>query len=142
MHKDVIPHSMRNNIRVNGRDQSICDAGTHLIEVHGTIDLTVELGTRLEVVKFNVFERLSTEAILGCDFCDKHVEEIRTHQRLVELDNCTAAPNIRHPFERKKNSAPLPEKQEFQKFRGCSTAKVVTSEYTHYSTRIEKQGKA
>ena len=39
-------------------------------------NLGVELGNRVEAVSFYVFERLSTQVLLGCDFCAKHFEAI------------------------------------------------------------------
>lgn len=71
---------------------------------------------------FNVVKRLSTEVILGCDFCDKHIESIRHLHILVELNDGTTIPIKRQAFERKKTSVPL-------RIHCGSDAKVVTSEY-------------
>ena len=73
----VIPESMHKLIRPLDSELSVRDANNRRVAISGTLNLAVQVGTRTEVVKFNVVERLGTEVILGCDFCDKHVEAIR-----------------------------------------------------------------
>ena len=74
--------------------------------------MTVMLAHRVETISFYVVERLTTQAILGCDFCGKHVEAIKPRQRLVEMDDETNVPILRTSF-RKANAVPLPLEQEF-----------------------------
>ena len=65
------------------------------MNVGGKITLAMELGKRFEAVSFYAVESLCTQVLLGCDFCDKHVESIRPLKRVVELDDGTTVPIIR-----------------------------------------------
>lgn len=67
------------------------------MRVDGIIDLVVNIGGIVQTVFLNVVERLSTEVILECEYCDKHVEIIRPGQRIVELADATTVPNIVKP---------------------------------------------
>ena len=58
-------------------------ANNKRLPILGTISLYVQVGSRKELVKFYVAEGLAVEFILGCDFCDKHVEAIRPRRRHV-----------------------------------------------------------
>ena len=94
--------------------EGVCikDAGNRNGKIDGKINLTVELGHRVEAISFYVVERLTTQIILGCDFCDKHVEEIKPRQRLVEMDDGSTITILRTSV-RKANAVPLPPEQEF-----------------------------
>ena len=74
------------------------DAKKNPLEVTGTIDLTVQLGTRTLVTPFLVVPKLAVPALLGADFCDEHVEAIRPRRRIVELDDGTTIPIVRRRF--------------------------------------------
>ena len=87
--KDILPDKIMPLIGPLKTTINIKDAGNKRVDISGSIDLTVQLGTRQEVIQFYVVERLSTDVILGCDFCDKHVETIRPRRRIVELDDST-----------------------------------------------------
>ena len=91
----------------------IKDANNRSINVIGTVNLTCEMGSRREIVTFYVVERLATEAILGCDFCDRHIEAIRPRKRIVELDDGTTVPIVRRPDKRKNDTVPLPDEQVY-----------------------------
>ena len=69
---NVLPDELLNKIRPLDDEPVIRDAGNRRVALRGSINLTVELGTRVEFVPFLVVDRLSTQVILGCDFCDKH----------------------------------------------------------------------
>lgn len=60
------------------------DASDRLIPRAGRVNLTVELGMRLERVSFIITEKLAALMVLGCDFSDKHVEAVRPQKRLEE----------------------------------------------------------
>ena len=62
------------------------DANNQALVIVGRINLTVQLGMKSSIVTFYVVDKLATPIILGCDFCDRHVEAIRPRRRLVELD--------------------------------------------------------
>lgn len=79
--------------------------------VNGTIDLVVDIGRSVETVRFHVVERLATQVILGCSYCDKPIESIRPRQQMVELANGTIVPIVRKPSPRDKVSNPLEEEQ-------------------------------
>ena len=96
---------MREGIRIK-------DAGNRNVKIAGKITLTVMLGNRGGSISFYVIERLTTQVILGCHFCDKHVEAIKPRQRLVEMDDGTTVPILR-TSARKANAVPLPPEQEF-----------------------------
>jgi len=74
------------------------DANKNPLEVTGTIDLTVQLGTRTLVASFLVVPKLAVPALLCADFCDEHVETIRPRRRIVELDDGTTIPIVRRRF--------------------------------------------
>ena len=90
----------------------IKDAGNCNFRIAGKITLTVMLGHRVESISFYSVERLTTQVILGCDFCDKHVEAIKPRQRFVEMDDGTTVPILRTSV-RKSNAVRLPPEQEF-----------------------------
>ena len=83
------------------------DAGNNKLNIQGTMDLTVQLSTRLEIVRFYVVYRLSTDFIPGLDFCDKHVATIRQRQSHAELDEGTIFRIIWRPSCRWDFLAPL-----------------------------------
>ena len=85
------------------------------------------MGSRFEVVKFNVVERLGTHVILGCDFCDKHIEAICPRKRLIELDDGTTVPILKRPEGRTKQSVPLPAEQKYIPPKGRSSSRVYAS---------------
>ena len=111
--KCLLPPSAWRRIKPLRAQVRIRDAGNRSVNICGTIDLVVELGSRLEVVQFNVVEKLAVDIILGCDFCDKHVEAIRPRRSNVELDDGTTIPIIRRPSTGHKDAVPLPEAQEW-----------------------------
>lgn len=76
--------------------------------IERVIDLLVELGSRLEIVKFKVNERLGTNVLPGCDFCDTNVDSILSRLREVELDDGTVVPLIRPAWKRTRGKIALP----------------------------------
>ena len=71
------------------------------VPIAGTIDLVVQVGESIEHVNFLVAKKLATAVILGCGFCDRHVESIRPRDRTVVMDHGSTVPIIR------KSSAPV-----------------------------------
>jgi len=78
------------------------------IDVAGRVYLTVRLGTQVSKREFLVCERLATDLILGCDYCDRHVEAILPRKRLVKLDDGTTVPIVRKASARPPGSPKLP----------------------------------
>ena len=76
--------------------------------VCGEVELQVRLGQHTAKAKFYVVEKLATDVLLGCDYCDKYVEAIKPRKRVVEMEDGTEVPIIRKPSTRSKEAAPLP----------------------------------
>ena len=68
-----MPAEMQKLIQPLEVEYNVKDANNRRVAIDGTINLAVQVGSRFEVIKFNVVERLGTDVILGCDFCDKHI---------------------------------------------------------------------
>ena len=84
------------------------DANNRRLNILGTVELNVRIGNREDKVNFYVVERLATDFILGCDFCDRHVEAIRPRKRLIELDDGTTIPIVRGSKTFRSKSIPVP----------------------------------
>lgn len=146
--RDALPDKIEPFLRKTQSPSKIVDANKRRVEIEGTIDLSVELGGRIESVRFNVVPRLAVEVILGCDFCDKHVEAIRPRKRLVELDDGTTIPIVRRPDRRPQGSIPLPEEQEYvpasrrasNKVRATKRTVLKPESQTWVEVRCEAQG--
>ena len=87
------------------------DANNRQVEVDGVIELSVNIGGRVESVQFNVVPQLSADVLIGCDFCDKHIEASRPRKCIVELDDGTAVPIVRRSDKRPAGAIPLPDEQ-------------------------------
>ena len=74
---NLLPDELFDKISPMVDEQTIMDDGDWRVAIRGTINLIVELGTRVEVVPLLIDNSLSTKVILRCDFCDDHVESIR-----------------------------------------------------------------
>lgn len=66
----------------------------------------------IEIVTFKVFERLTVNVILACDFCDKHVKAIDPQKSVVELDDGITNPIFRNPSSRHHDEVPLAGAQQ------------------------------
>ena len=126
--RDALPDGIDDLIRKDPSATRIVDANKRNVEVEGTLDLSVNIGGRVEVVKFNVVPRLAVDVIIGCDFCDKHVEAIRPRRRLVELDDGTTVPIVRRPDKRPPGAIPLPEEQVYVPSDKRASPKVKVAE--------------
>lgn len=62
---------------------NVRDANNRKMNTRGTINLSIEVGNRFEMVKFKVVEALVTNILLGCDYCDRHIEYIKPKQRTM-----------------------------------------------------------
>ena len=58
--KNVLSDELLGKIRPLHEEPVITDSGNRRVALHGIFNLTVELGTRVEVVPFFVVDRLST----------------------------------------------------------------------------------
>ena len=106
----------------------IKDANNRALVVAGRINLSCQIGSRKDIVTFYVVDRLATDVILGCDYCDRHIEAIKPRKRLVELDDGTTVPIVRRPDKRKNDSVPLPDEQVYAPAKGRINDKITTFE--------------
>ena len=78
---------MQNNIESLQQQVDIKNASRNPVPIAGTIRLSVKIGSKTEKVQFLVAEKLATAIILGCDYCDQHVECIKPRRRIIEIDD-------------------------------------------------------
>ncbi len=119
---------MENEILPLKEDIRIKDANNRSLQLLGTINLHCQVGTRAITIPFYVVERLATDVILGCDFCDKHIVAIRPRQRKVDLDDGTSLPIIRRPETRRFGDVPLPEAQRYVPAKGRAKRDITVAE--------------
>ncbi len=93
--KDALSEEVQAEIKPLGNEVRVRDANKRQLRLAGTVDLKVTIGNRDQLVTFYVAEQLATPVILGCDFCDKHIEAIKPRRRVVELVDGTTVPIIR-----------------------------------------------
>ena len=61
----------------------------------GTTRLSVNVGKGDEIVTFYVAEKFATPVLVGCVYCDSHVEAIRPRNRIVEMSDGSTVNIIR-----------------------------------------------
>ncbi len=98
--KDAMSKDVQKLIRPLEGEVRVRDANRRQLHLCGTIQLLVTIGTRSQLVTFYVADHLAAPVILGCDFCDDHVEAIRPRKRVIELADGTTVPIIRAPKRR------------------------------------------
>lgn len=76
--KDLIPKNLWNMIN-ESQTVNILGAKNRKLHTRGTINYLAEVVNKIAMVSFNVFELLSTNVLFCCDYCDWHVELIKTH---------------------------------------------------------------
>ena len=108
----------------------IKDANNNRLKIAGRIDLVCQIGDRADTVSFYVAEKLATDVILGCNYCDHHVEAIRPRKRLIEMVDGSTVPIIRKPSKRAKDAVPLPEEQEYIPLKERKDRKIVVDKDT------------
>lgn len=92
----------------------------------GVINLAIHIGRTVEMVNFNVFNRLTITLIWSCYYCDKHVQSIKTRHLIVELVDQTSVQILRRPPPGVSGAIPLPKQHEYvpAKVRICNKVKV------------------
>ena len=118
-----IPHGMRDRIQPLPSEANIRNASGKPVPIMGTIDLQVQIGSTLEKVTFLVADKLAVAVILGCDFCDKHVEAIKPRLKIVEMDTGSIVPIVLQPTK-SQLEALLPEDQQFQPRKPRTSPKI------------------
>lgn len=112
--KDLMNTMMCDKIKLS-RKRKVGDANNRKVHTSGTINFGVEFGNRLERVKFNVVERLATNTLLGFDYCDRHIESIKTEQLILELDSGKTVQISHNTGAKSRNAVPLHEGQRYPK---------------------------
>lgn len=103
----------------------IRDAINRIVMIAVTPTLVVNVGNQTSAnVKFNVVERLGTEVIFGCKFCDAHDDVIRPRQRIFEISHDTAIPITKTPPKRLPNLASILKEKKFIGPTGRESRKI------------------
>ena len=84
-------------------------ANSQPLAIKGTVDLMVQVGNCKDHVVFYVAPSLAAPVILGCDFCDRHVEAIQPRRRVVEMDDGSTIPILRTKSSRRLDEVDLIE---------------------------------
>lgn len=80
-----------------------------------TVDLSVEVRSKVVHVNLYVVERLETIIILGCHLFVAHIEEIRSKRRIVDLQYGETFPIVRNAVTRSRNNVSFPEPYVYAK---------------------------
>lgn len=104
-----ITNWFREKIKPLDDDFNIGNASRKPVPVCGSINLMVNIRYITEEVGFFVVDNLATAVILGCDYCDKYIEEIRPRLKIVERDDGCAVTVLqkRIPKCRSRNNSSL-----------------------------------
>lgn len=86
----------------------ICDGNNRPIAMASSVELVVQLGSCVVNSDVIVRERLAGPLILGCDFCDRFVEEFNPCKKTVELDDGATVSITRRTMKRASDAVPLP----------------------------------
>jgi hypothetical protein len=86
---------------------AIRGANNKPLKTEGVVTLFVRVGTQTTRQQFIVVENLAVSVILGCQFCDTHVEAIRPRKKDVVLDDGSTVPIIRNPTAVRRCLNPL-----------------------------------
>ena len=85
IHADSLPAGVR--VKALSSAVNVRGANSQRLVIRGTVDLMVQVGSCKSHMTFYVAPSLAATLILGCDFCDLHVESIQPRRRVVELDD-------------------------------------------------------
>lgn len=103
---------------------SLGDASSRLVSIARTISLLAIVETRSAIVNLNFVERLETEVILICDFCDARVVAERLKKRVIKLTDGNTVPILKKPQRRSENDVRVPDVQKYIASKSFSTRKV------------------
>ena len=154
--RSALPKSALDEIDSSKTIVPLQDANGRPIRSAGIVNLLVTIDNYSARVAFVVVERLATDAILGCDFMDHHVEALCPRKRVVVLLDHSVAKIYRRPahalakMQRKKDKDARGEKQKEllkdeskQNARAISVAKKIwlqPESETVVSVRVEDAG--
>lgn len=80
-------------------------------------------------VSFNAVENLATSVILGCDYCDLHVDAIRPRLKIVKIDNGSTVPIVLQT-SKANTELPFSEQQQFSKQKVRESPKIKVTRRT------------
>ena len=95
----------------------------------GTIRLSVKIGAQTEEVQFLVAEKLAKVIILGCDYCDQHLESIKPLRRIIEIDDGSTTPIVRYA-SRSQVEALLSEEHMDKERKKSTWPKIKVNKFT------------
>ena len=98
---------------------NLASASGHKIDVLGTINVKVRVGSMVHKHEFIVSRQLHADVLLGCQFIDKSVQSIHTQARTIELVNGDTVPIYR---QQSKGLTPCPPSD--QKYIHHQTARA------------------
>eukprot|EP00171_Calliarthron_tuberculosum_P023407 IDg23407t1 len=92
---DLLPPPVLKTIDTKREIVNLASASNHRIDVLGIVKLTTCIADQVTRHPFVVARNLGADAILGTQFIDSAVEDIKVHKRAVLLTNGTMVPIIR-----------------------------------------------
>lgn len=117
---------------------SICNEKNQL-RMLGTIKLQARLNHTRVVPKFIVWDTLVASAIIGADFCDQHVMEIRPKQSLAEKYSGDFISVVHKPCGQMKAQPSLPDGLTSQKENPWPTPVPLIAEKTTLPTHSQRR---
>lgn len=135
---DEMPHQLRKKIEPLNFDFNVRNANGKPALVTGTISILVNLSTNTETVRFYVMEKLATEFILRCDFCDINVDTIRPQLKIVPIDNGSAVPIVWQPCN-SNTEVPFPNEQQFDKYENRASPKKKVTKNTELHPGMQER---
>lgn len=112
--KSIIPTQLLKKIQQLTRQSDVLDANIKRVQIDGNINFACRVGTRAEIVYFNVVEKLGKEVVLGSYYLDRHVESIKPRGKVIKLADGSTVPIVRRSGGSLGNS-PLQEDEDFKK---------------------------
>lgn len=111
-HKDIIPSKVWNKSNPSSYI-NVRDANSRKGHRSETINPAVEIGDSVEMIYFIVVKRIASNVLLGCNYCERNIEDIKTLQRIVQLNDGKTITFICNLGRRNCNAAPLLEEKQF-----------------------------
>lgn len=107
----LIRHELQKFVRPTESQVSVNASSNRLVPIAAAFNFLVNFQSRSAILKFDVFERLEKKVILGREFCDAHVEDIRPGKRVIELANVSTVPIFKGPQIRSIHLVTVPRDQ-------------------------------
>ena len=104
---------------------NLASASGHKIDVLGTLDVDVRVGSTASKNEFIVSRQLHADVLLGCQLIDKAINSIHIQQKTVELVNGETI-----PIWRQRGRSPMPLEMPDDKRISTDTT------HRHYSVKL------